>query len=105
MSNVKHEGGTGVIERQRDDTMVPPKYRVILHNDDYTPQEFVVNLLMHVFKHEQGQANRIMMQVHEKGSGIAGVYTREVAETKTAQALALSDASDHPLQVTFEPEN
>ena len=100
----KREGGLGLKERSRDETKEPPLYRVILHNDDYTPQDFVVELLIAVFRLEPGPARSIMLRVHTTGKGIAGVYSREVAETKTEITRATARAHGHPLEVSFEPD-
>ncbi len=88
----------------RDRVKEPRKYRVILLNDDYTTMEFVVFVLTRVFHHAPAFATRVMLQIHNKGSGIAGVYSREVAETRVAQVQKLSRDAGHPLQCTMEPE-
>lgn len=82
----------------------PPLYRVLLLNDDYTTMEFVVRILMHVFRHNEEKAAQIMMHVHQKGVGICGVYTREIAESKVEQVMALARENQHPLQCTLEPD-
>jgi ATP-dependent Clp protease adaptor protein ClpS len=83
----------------------PRLYRVILLNDDYTTQEFVTLLLVHVFHHGEATARAIMLNIHQTGAGIAGVYTHEVAETKVQQVLELAQANEYPLQCTREPED
>jgi ATP-dependent Clp protease adaptor protein ClpS len=80
----------------------PPLYRVLLLNDDFTPMEFVTYVLERVFHKSAGDANAIMLQVHNSGVGIAGVYTYEVAEAKVDQAMSLARKSEHPLQCTME---
>jgi ATP-dependent Clp protease adaptor protein ClpS len=80
----------------------PPLYRVMIHNDDYTTMEFVVFVLRKVFQHEEEAAVRIMLQVHMQGTGVAGVYTYEIAETKIAQVEALARAREFPLLCTME---
>ena len=82
----------------------PPMYKVVFHNDDYTSMEFVVYVLQEIFKHSTAAATRIMLSIHKTGTGIAGVYTREVAETKITKTLDLAREYGHPLQVTMEPE-
>ena len=82
----------------------PPKYKVLLLNDDYTTMEFVVHVLRTVFHHSQAQATRIMLHIHRNGVGVAGVYTREIAETRVAQVQQLASEAGHPLQCTMEPE-
>ena len=79
-------------------------WRVLLHNDDYTTQEFVVYILETVFNKIQAEAFAIMMRVHQSGLGIAGIYTRDVAETKVKAARQLAEQNEFPLLVTMEPE-
>ncbi len=83
----------------------PPLYRVLLLNDDYTTMEFVIDVLTSVFHHSEEKAAQIMMHVHQKGAGICGIYTREIAETKVEQVLQYSQQNKHPLQCTMEPES
>ena len=80
----------------------PPLYRVVLLNDDYTPMEFVVDVLQHIFGMDRSKATRIMLEVHTRGRGVCGVYTHEVAETKVAQVNAYSREHQHPLLCTME---
>ena len=82
----------------------PRRWKVILLNDDSTPQEFVVNLLVEIFRHTENTAYDIMLQVHEQGSGIAGVYSFEIAEAKSVEATNLSRTSGFPLQIKMEEE-
>lgn len=82
---------------------VPPLYKVIILNDDYTPMEFVVLVLEQFFGKNREQATRIMLHVHQRGVGVCGVYTREVAETKVRQVTIFSGENQHPLQCTLEP--
>jgi ATP-dependent Clp protease adaptor protein ClpS len=79
-------------------------WRVLLHNDDYTTQEFVVWVLETVFHKASAEAFTIMMRVHQSGLGIAGIYTRDVAETKVAATKRLAEQHEFPLLVTMEPE-
>jgi ATP-dependent Clp protease adaptor protein ClpS len=79
-------------------------WRVLLHNDDYTTQEFVVWVLETVFGKPQAEALAIMLRVHQTGLGVAGIYTRDVAETKVAAARRLAEQHEFPLLVTMEPE-
>ena len=83
----------------------PPMYRVLLLNDDYTTMEFVLDVLTGIFHHSEEKAAQIMMHVHQKGAGICGVYTREIAETKVEQVLQFSQQNKHPLQCTMEPDS
>lgn len=80
----------------------PPLFRVILINDDYTPMEFVVQVLEKVFSLDRNTATRIMLEVHTKGKGVCGVYTYEIAETKVAQVTGLARQYQHPLLCTME---
>ena len=80
----------------------PPLFRVILINDDYTPMEFVVQVLEKVFSLDRNTATRIMLEVHTKGKGVCGVYTYEIAETKVAQVTGLARQNQHPLLCTME---
>lgn len=80
-------------------------YRVLILNDDYTPMEFVVLILERFFSKSREQATRIMLHVHQKGVGVCGVYTYEVAETKVAQVMDLARRNEHPLQCTMEKED
>lgn len=82
----------------------PRRWKVLIHNDDYTTMEFVVWILETVFRHPQGQALRIMLQVHQQGVGVAGVFTREVAEMKVASVEALARTNEYPLMCTMEEE-
>lgn len=82
----------------------PRRYKVILFNDDYTPMEFVVHVLMKYFHLDEVRATRIMFDVHVKGKGMCGIYTKEIAETKVAQVNSYSQVSEHPLLCDLEPE-
>ena len=95
---------TGTITKTKVKPARPALYKVILLNDDYTPQEFVIWLLEAVFKKGREEATRIMLHVHQTGVGICGVYTFEVAETKVAQVLELARRNEHPLQCVMEKE-
>ena len=98
------EGKTGLITKTRPKTKKPSLYKVLLLNDDYTPMEFVVHVLERFFNKGREDATRIMLHVHQKGVGICGVYTYEVAETKVAQVMDFSRQHQHPLQCTMEKE-
>ncbi|MGH8119267.1 MAG: ATP-dependent Clp protease adapter ClpS [Gammaproteobacteria bacterium] len=80
----------------------PPLYRVILNNDDYTPMDFVVHILEIFFSFDRENAIRIMLEVHTRGRGICGNFTREIAETKVSQVNSFSREHQHPLQCTME---
>ena len=92
----------GVATKARPKTKKPSMYRVLLMNDDYTPMEFVVSILMGIFKKTQEEATTIMLNVHQKGMGTCGIYTFESAETKVAQVMDAAKRAQHPLQCTLE---
>jgi ATP-dependent Clp protease adaptor protein ClpS len=93
-----------VVQEARPKLQRPILYKVILLNDDYTPMEFVVIVLERIFRKNREDATRIMLHVHQKGIGVCGIYTREIAETKVRQVLGLAQEHSHPLQCTLEPE-
>ncbi len=82
----------------------PKKYKVILHNDHYTSMDFVIHVLMSIFRKNAIEAQEIMLQIHEKGKGICGVYTHEIAQTKVAQVSKLAKQNSFPLLATIEEE-
>jgi len=86
----------------RRQTKAPPLYRVLLHNDDYTTMEFVVDVLESIFRHPPTEANRIMLQVHMQGRGICGTYPFEIAETKVYQVHSRAKEAGFPLKCTME---
>jgi ATP-dependent Clp protease adaptor protein ClpS len=90
--------------KTRTRTQRPSLYKVLLLNDDYTPMEFVVHVLERFFGKSREDAHRIMLLVHQKGVGVCGVYTFEVAETKVAQVIEFARQHQHPLQCTMEKE-
>ncbi len=80
----------------------PPLYKVVLLNDDYTPMDFVVDVLQRFFQKDRSQATQIMLHVHTRGKGVCGVYTRDVAETKVSQVNDYAREHEHPLLCTME---
>lgn len=90
------------LEEARPKLKRPPMYKVILLNDDYTPMEFVVHVLEMFFSMTREQSVQVMLQVHTKGMGICGTFTREIAETKVSQVNEFSSKNQHPLQCTME---
>src|ERR1700741_2037700 len=96
--------GTGIVTKTRPKTKKPSLYKVLLLNDDYTPMEFVVHVLERYFNKGREEATKIMLHVHQKGVGVCGVYTYEVAETKVTQVMDFSRQHGHPLQCTLEKE-
>jgi ATP-dependent Clp protease adaptor protein ClpS len=81
----------------------PPLYAVLLVKDDYTPMDFVVEVIQRFFQKNSEEATQIMMQVHEKGHGVCGIFTREVAETKAARVVQYAQEHQHPLQTRIVP--
>ena len=94
--------GSAVLEKDPE-LKEPPLYQVILINDDYTPMEFVVYVLQTVFNHTHEKSTQIMMAVHTKGKGVCGIYTKEVAETKSNQINNFAKQNEHPLVSDIEP--
>jgi ATP-dependent Clp protease adaptor protein ClpS len=100
----KDGGRTGALTLTRTRTKKPSMYKVLMLNDDYTPMEFVVDVLQHIFQKNREEATEIMLHVHQRGVGICGVYTYEVAETKVTQTVDYARKNQHPLQCTLEKE-
>ena len=100
------DGGSGVDlldkEKAKNKVKPPKKYKVVYHNDDYTPMDLVVFSLMHFFRRDAQAAYQIMIHVHEKGKGIAGTYNFELAEQKKAETVNVSRNNGHPLSVVVE---
>jgi ATP-dependent Clp protease adaptor protein ClpS len=97
------EDGRGLaVEEARPKLKKPPLFRVLLINDDYTPMEFVVEVLELIFSMDRPKATRIMLEVHTKGKGVCGIYTYEIAETKVAQVTSYAQQHQHPLLCTLE---
>lgn len=90
------------VDESRPRLQEPPRYRVVLLNDDYTPMEFVVDILVTVFGMERTRATQVMLEVHTKGKGVCGIYNYEIAETKVAQVMGLARQHQHPLLCTME---
>ncbi|HEY0900481.1 MAG TPA: ATP-dependent Clp protease adaptor ClpS [Micavibrio sp.] len=101
--STQHDTDGHVIEREKTDYKKPPLFHVVMHNDDYTPMPFVTGILTDVFNKNLETAVQIMLDVHRKGHGIAGTYTREIAETKSEIAMARARKADHPFKLTVEP--
>jgi ATP-dependent Clp protease adaptor protein ClpS len=94
--------GLGVATRTRTRTKSPSPYKVLMLNDDYTPMEFVVEVLQRFFKMTIEEATQVMLHVHQRGVGVCGVFSYEVAETKVAQVIDYARENQHPLQCTLE---
>jgi ATP-dependent Clp protease adaptor protein ClpS len=96
--------GTGLATRTAPKTAKPALYKVLILNDDYTPMEFVVHVLQRFFRMSLEDATRVMLHVHQKGVGVCGIFTYEVAETKVTQVMDFARQHQHPLQCTMEKE-
>ena len=97
-------GGTAVVTRPTIKVQEPKMYRVLLHNDDYTPMDFVILVLEKFFRKGHDDATRIMLDVHQKGIGVCGVYPFEVAETKVALVSDAARGNEHPLKCSAEAD-
>jgi ATP-dependent Clp protease adaptor protein ClpS len=102
MGNTRHENEGLTITDMRQKTEEPAMYTVLLLNDDYTTMDFVIMVLEVVFHKESQDATRIMLKVHQDGKGVAGVFTRDVAETKVAIVHDLAHKNEHPLKCSIE---
>ncbi|MCE2927948.1 MAG: ATP-dependent Clp protease adapter ClpS [Rickettsiales bacterium] len=110
---VESESGGGAGERREGNLLLaepkvktkrPPLFKVVLMNDDFTPMDFVVFILKDIFRKNHEEAVSIMMEVHQKGEGICGVFTRDVAETKAELVITLARRNEYPLQCRVEKE-
>ncbi|MCP4660851.1 MAG: ATP-dependent Clp protease adaptor ClpS [bacterium] len=99
-----HEHDEDFATKEREKTRRPRRWKVLLHNDDYTTMEFVVHILISHFHKCEGEATHIMLHVHHRGVGVAGVYPREIAETKVAEVTDDARSNGMPLMVTLEAE-
>jgi ATP-dependent Clp protease adaptor protein ClpS len=88
--------------KEKNELRSPRLYRVILHNDHFTTMEFVIDILVKIFRKPAREANRIMLDVHRRGSGVCGVYSYDIARTKISQVLALAREQEFPLKCTLE---
>ena len=104
MSDENKTISTGVATKEKIEVQKPKLYKVILLNDDYTPMEFVVEMLQSYFSKSQEQATEIMLHIHQKGLGICGLYTYEIAESKATLVLDKARKNQHPLQIKLEKE-
>jgi ATP-dependent Clp protease adaptor protein ClpS len=96
--------GVGIATKTKPKTEKPSLYKVLMLNDDYTPMEFVVLTLQRFFKMSLEDATRVMLHVHQRGVGVCGIYTYEVAETKVNQVIDFARQHQHPLQCTMEKD-
>lgn len=102
--DIEEQHGAAVLVQTQRKTKPPVRYKVLLHNDDYTSMDFVVSILQMVFHRSNDEAYRIMLHVHRHGTGVAGVYPYEIAETKAKKAIDLARLADFPLQCSVEQE-
>ena len=101
----KQDGGSGqIILESRTQTKKPSMYKVVMMNDDYTQMEFVVHVLQHFFGRTVDEATQIMLNVHQRGVGICGIYSFEIAETKASKTMEYARQKEHPLQLQLEKE-
>ena len=98
------DGGTGTSILERSTLQRPPLWRVVMHNDDFTTQEFVVLVLVNFFRKDPTEAHHLMLKVHMHGKAIVAVYTRDIAETKVQQVEDFAREQGHPLMITLEPD-
>ncbi|MGE5263819.1 MAG: ATP-dependent Clp protease adapter ClpS [Acidobacteriota bacterium] len=98
------EGGVSTQQETQHKVDTPRMYKVLLHNDNYTTMDFVVMILINVFHKPEAEAVRIMLDVHQKGLGLVGVYPRDIAETKVKRVTELAREAEFPLLCTMEPE-
>lgn len=101
-SDLEQEFGTKALVRPDEKTKIPSFYKVLILNDDFTPREYVVHVLQKFFKKSEQEATHLMLQVHHKGMGVAGVYTFEIAETKAYQVNEYSKKHKYPLKCVVE---
>lgn len=99
-NNTEHSHET--LFSEKTELQEPGKYKVVLHNDDYTPMEFVVEVLVDIFHKNHAEATQIMLNVHEKGIGICGIYSYEIAETKVARVHEVAEQFEYPLKASME---
>ena len=104
MTNASKITSSDIATKEEVKIKKPKLYKVILLNDDYTPMEYVVSLLRTVFKKNENEAVNIMLMVHKKGSGICGIFTKEIAETKVETVLRLAKKDQHPLKCIMEKD-
>lgn len=102
MGSAGRESEGSVVTEKKQQTKRPSMYKVLLHNDDYTTMDFVVMVLQSIFHKSVEEANRIMLNVHEQGLGVAGVYPRDVAETKVLLVHELARKNEYPLKCSLE---
>ena len=103
MEHISNKFESELITEQNINVREPKPYNVVLYNDNYTTMDFVIYVLEKVFHHPHEIARKIMLDVHEKGKGIAGTYTRDIAETKASQTRTIAKEHNYPLKCVAEP--
>ena len=95
---------TNIVTKQKDKVKMkkPKNYKVVMYNDDYTTMEFVINILVSVFNKKLVEAEKIMLDVHERGKGVAGIYSRDIALTKVSTAMSMAKEKGFPFKLTIE---
>ena len=104
MSDLRINSDNSTLTVEKTKVAHPKRYKVLLHNDDYTPMDFVVMILETIFDKDHENAVQIMLAVHQKGIGVCGIFTREIAEHKTAKVNSISKDHEYPLKCTMEPD-
>ncbi len=102
-SETERDEESGVATIRKEKLKRPSMYKVLMHNDDYTTMEFVVHVLQKYFQKSSPEAHAIMLEVHTRGFGVCGIYTYEVAESKSAKVIKYSRENGHPLKCSTEP--
>ncbi|MEQ1722506.1 MAG: ATP-dependent Clp protease adaptor ClpS [Pseudobdellovibrio sp.] len=108
MGSNRRQNTDGGLDLGIDDEIMteePKLYKVLMHNDDYTPMDFVIFVLKKIFNKDENDSHKIMLDVHNKGVGVAGIYSFEVAETKVMQANQFAKNNQYPLKTSFEEES
>lgn len=103
MSSQHEEDGSLAVAPVKPKLQKPPMYQVVIYNDDYTPMDFVIEVLTDVFQMNEQKATQVMLAVHQQGKGICGIFSKEVAETKISIVTKMAEAEGHPLQLDMEP--
>jgi ATP-dependent Clp protease adaptor protein ClpS len=103
MPREHEEDDAVVVQEGRPRLAEPPKYAVVMHNDDYTTMEFVIEVLKGHFRKTEEEATQVMLRIHQQGSGVAGIYSHEIAETKVSQVHEYARSRSFPLKCTVEP--
>ena len=95
---------TNIVTKQKDQVKIkkPKQYKVVMYNDDYTTMEFVINVLVNVFNKKLVEAEKIMLDVHERGKGVAGIYSHDIAITKVYTAMSMAKEQGFPFKLTVE---